>query len=93
MGYKFDFEWGESWIVEETDFIWDREYWYKVIARHIMFFREKTENESLITVCAIDHDGDYIGLVSVSSNYVHVIGHENELKRSEQVCCWMVDEI
>ena len=91
MGYQFDFDWGESWIVTENDFEWDRGYWCKVLARHIHFFREKVKEQKsveMITCVQINHDSDYIGLVSVSDNYVHIIlnGPSIEL-------CWRVDEL
>ena len=88
MGYKFDFEWGESWIVEEKDFDWDRDYWFRVLARHIVFYREKTARKNLITYVGIDMDGDYMGIVAVSDNYVHIILHEPEMQ-----LCLRCDEL
>ena len=91
MGYQFDFDWGESWIVTENDYEWDREYWYKVLARHIHFFREKVKEQKildLITTVHVYRDHDYMGLVSVSENYVHVIMND---PRDE--LCWLVEEL
>ena len=91
MGYQFDFDWGESWIVTENDFEWDREYWYKVLARHIHFFREKVKEQKpvdLITGVTVCHDGDYMGIVTVSDHYVHVIMNDPRVE-----LCWLVDEL
>ena len=91
MGYQFEFDWGESWIVTEKDFEWDREYWYKVLARHIHFFREKVrevKNVDLITSVVVWHNDLYKGIVSVSDNYVHII-----MKDPEEENCWLVSEL
>ena len=91
MGYQFDFDWGESWIVTENDFEWSREYWYKVLARHIHFFREKVKEQKkldLITVVQVYHDREYMGLVSVSDHYVHIIMNDPRVE-----LCWLVDEL
>ena len=91
MGYQFEFDWGESWIVTEKDFEWDREYWYKVLARHIYFFREKVrevKTVDLITSVVVWHNDFYKGIVSVSDNYVHVI-----MKDPEEENCWLVSEL
>ena len=98
MGYKFEFDWGESWFVTENDFEWDREYWCKVIARHIHFFREKereVKSLDLITTAMVFYNEEYKGLVSVSDNYVHVImkDPEHEGCLMSQESCWMVDEL
>lgn len=88
MDYQFDFDWGESWNVTENDFDWDRDYWYKVLARHIHFFRVKVREVKpldLITSVMVIQKGEYKGIVSVSDNYVHVI-----MKDPEQERCWMV---
>ena len=91
MIYTFEFDWGESWIVTENDFEWDREYWYKVLARHIHFFREKVREVKpvdLITSVVVWHNDFYKGIVSVSDNYVHVI-----MKDPEEESCWLVSEL
>ena len=91
MGYQFEFDWGESWIVTEKDFEWDREYWYKVLARHIHFFREKVrevKTVDLITSVVVWHNDLYKCIVSVSDNYVHVI-----MKDPEEENCWLVSEL
>lgn len=91
MGYQFDFDWGESWIVTEKDFEWDREYWWKVLARHIHFFREKVREVkpvALITSVVVWHNDLYKGIVSVSDNYVHII-----MKDPEEESCWLVSEL
>ena len=85
MVYKFDFEWGESWIVFESDFEWDSRYWFKVLGRHIQFFREKVKavkQLEVITVCYIYRGEDYIGTVSVSDNYLHIVVHVPEIQDS-----------
>lgn len=91
MGYQFDFDWGESWIVTENDFEWDRDYWYKVLARHIHFFREKVREVKpveLTTSVMVIRKGEYKGIVSVSDNYVHVIMHDPDYDY-----CWRVEEL
>lgn len=91
MGYGFDFEWGESWTVSEKDFEWDREYWYKVLARHIHFFREKVKVAKpvdLITSVSVYHNGTYIGMVGVSDLFVHVIMND-----PHEEICMRVDEL
>ena len=91
MGYQFDFDWGESWTVKENDFEWDPEYWYKVLARHIQFFREKVKEQKsldLITPVYVYRDHDYIGIVSVSDHYVHIIMND-----SREELCWLVEEL
>lgn len=90
MIYTFSFEWGETWTVSEDDFNWDVEYWCKVLARHIHFFRvnvAEVKPVNLITTADISLDGQYVGLVSVSDNYVHVILH------GDCEYCWMVKEL
>lgn len=91
MVYKFDFEWGESWIVTESDFEWDRYYWFKVLGRHIHFFREKVKDVKkldVITMCYIYRGDDYVGAVSVSDNYLHIFFHVPEVQD-----CMRLDEI
>ena len=91
MVYKFDFEWGESWCVSESDFEWDRDYWFKVLGRHIHFFREKVKavkQLDVITACYIYRGEDYIGSVSASDNYLYIIVHEPEVQD-----CMRLDEI
>lgn len=90
MNYTFEFEWGETWTVTEIDFNWDVEYWCKVLARHIYFFRVKVaeiKSVTLITTGMISSNNKYVGLVSVSDNYVHVILHGNV------EYCWRVEEV
>lgn len=90
MIYTFAFEWGETWTVTEDDFNWDIEYWCKVMARHIHFFRinmKSVNHEELITTVMITCNNDYVGLVSVSDNYVHVILHGNV------EYCWRIEEV
>lgn len=90
MIYTFAFEWGETWTVTEDDFNWDVEYWCKVMARHIHFFRinmKSVNHDELITTVMINCNNDYVGLVSVSDNYVHVILHGNI------EYCWRVEEL
>lgn len=90
MNYTFDFEWGETWTVTEIDFNWDVEYWCKVLARHIHFFRVKIAEikpVTLITTCMISHNNKYVGLVSVSDNYVHVLLY------GDTEYCWRVEEL
>lgn len=90
MGYLFNFEWGESWVVSDENFEWSEEYWLKVLARHIHFFREKVRDVkpvSLITSVEIWRDEDYIGLLSVSDNYVHAI------MNGEDKASWRVEEL
>lgn len=76
--YRFDFDWGECWYVSEVDFNWDVEYWCKVLARHIHFFRVKIADVKpveIITTVEISKEGLYVGLLSVSDNFVHVMLH------------------
>lgn len=90
MIYTFAFDWGETWTVTEDDFNWDVEYWCKVMARHIHFFRVKVAEVkpvSLITTVELSGGCEYFGLVSVSDNYVHVILHGNV------EYCWRVEEL
>lgn len=90
MFYTFEYEWGETWTVAEDDYDWDAEYWCKVAARHIHFFRvnvAKAKPVNLITTVMITCGNEYIGLVSVSDNYVHVILH------GDVEYCWMVKEL
>lgn len=90
MIYFFHFEWGECWTVTEEDYTWDVEYWCKVLARHIHLFRinMKTLNhDELITSVEISCNNEYIGMVSVSDNYVHVLLHGNK------EYSWRVDEL
>ena len=91
MGYRFEFEWGESWTVSETDFDWNREYWYKVLARHIHFFREKVKevkHVDMVTGVTVFHNETYIGIVGVSDNYVHVFMND-----PHEEICMRVDEL
>lgn len=88
--YRFDFDWGESWNVAEHDFNWSIEYWCKVLARHIHFFRVKiaeVKQVELITTVEISCNAVYLGIVSVSDHYVHVI------LRSNIEYCWRIEEL
>lgn len=90
MIYTFAFDWGETWTVEEDDFTWNVEYWCKVLARHIHFFRVKiaeVKSVELITTVEISRANKYVGIVSVSDNYVHVIvdGYPD--------FCWRIEEL
>lgn len=88
--YRFDFDWGESWNVAEKDFNWDVEYWCKVMARHIHFFRVKiaeVKPTELITTVEISYNAVYFGIVSVSDNFVHVV------LRNNVEYSWRVEEL
>lgn len=107
MGYQFDFDWGESWIVTENDFEWDREYWYKVLARHIHFFREKVKEQKsldLITtvqvyrISQVCRDRDYMGLVYRDSDYMGLVSvsdhYVHVIMNDPRVeLCWLVEEL
>ena len=90
--YCFEFDWGETWIVRNHDLEWNREYWWKVVANHIHYFREKirlVKVPSILTSVSIYlENSNYIGMISVSDNYVHgIINDEpNEF-------CWRVEDI
>ena len=90
MIYLFHFEWGECWTVTEEDFTWDVEYWCKVVARHIYFYRvniAKVKPDNLMNTVELSRGGEYFGLVSVSDNYVHVI------LDGEGKYCWRIEEL
>lgn len=88
MDYQFVFEWGENWTVTEDNFLWDGIYWFKVMARHIAYYRQNMKCTDLITTAYIYIGKDYHGIVSVSDNYVHIITRDpdNEI-------CLRVDEL
>ena len=88
MDYQFIFEWGENWTVTEDNFLWDAIYWFKVLARHIDYYRKNTKCKDLITTAYIYVGKDYHGIISVSDNYVHVIYDYFDYK-----ICWRVDEL
>lgn len=88
MDYQFIFEWGENWTVTEDNFLWDSVYWFKVLARHIVYYRKNVECTDLITTAYIYIGKDYHGIVSVSDNYVHVIVSDPDTE-----ICWMVNEL
>ena len=90
MIYTFAFDWGETWTVAEDDFTWNVEYWCKVLARHIHFFRvnvAEVKPVNLITTVELSRGNEYFGLVSVSDNYAHVLLNGNV------EYCWMVNEL
>lgn len=88
MKYQFVFEWGEEWQVSEDDFLWDAMYWFKVLARHIDYYRKNVNCKDLITTVYIYIDKNYHGILSVSDNYVHVILSDPHVEE-----CLRVDEL
>lgn len=94
--YQFEYEWGESWEVSADNFDWDNDYWFRIIARNIEYYRSHTTNKlEVISYCALylvdEDDPEYIGMISVGDHGAYLIirgddgevGIRKELDRDE----------
>lgn len=84
--YRFEYDWGESWEIMGDNFDWDNDYWFRIIARNIDYYRSHTTNTlEVITCCGlyrvVEDDCEYVGMVSVGEHGAHLIfrGDDGEI--------------
>lgn len=90
--YQFKYEWGETWEVTVDNFDWDNEYWFRIIARNIEYYRSHTTNTlEVITCCGlyrvVEDDCEYVGMISAGDHGAYLIfrGEDGEVANQKEL--------
>ena len=79
MGYSFvSRDLGESWEIEDNDFLFHPEMWYQSVANHVAWYRDRKPEmqKDTINLVYCYHNGRYFGSIAVGDNLVQWIIHK-----------------
>lgn len=79
MAYRFVCnDLGESWEIEDNDFLFHPEMWYQSVANYVAWYRDRypeMRNDSVNSVYCY-HDDHYFGVIGVGDNLLQWVIHE-----------------